>query len=151
MNPTDTLKIITDSMDILDASGNITATVAHKTTVLLALGDGIGWTCFLYGFLGIILHWMMKLSDGATTSAKNNSVFIPVKWVMQNKIYLIITFLSGMLALFLVQQYWPPTTVAKSIIVGFCAGSFIYNLWSMINNPDTWNGLLTKFFPNKKP
>jgi len=67
--------------------------------------------------------------------------------LLESKIYLTITFLSGMLGIFMLQQYWQPVTVAKSILVGFVAGSVIYNIWSISNNPDTWKGMLSKFIP----
>lgn len=121
-----------------------------KHPILSDLSGGIGWTCFAYGLSGVFLHWLLKLSDGMTTAQKENAVFVMSKWVLQQKVYLVITFVSGMLAIFLTQQYWPPTTIAKSIIMGFVSGSAIYNIWSIVNSPDTWKGFFEKFIPSKK-
>lgn len=122
--------------------------IAHPA--LATLANGIGWDCFVYGLLGVLLHLLLKLSDGITTAQKESATFNTITWFMKNKIYIVITLVSGMLSIFLVQQYWSPTTVSKSIIVGFAAGSAIYNLWSIINSPDTWSGLFKAFLPGKK-
>lgn len=106
---------------------------------------GISLDMYLLCFVGSIVHNLMKVTFAINEYRNANKRFICLNWLAENLAYMIAAVLFSWLLLIICDVKYKPLDYVKCIGCGLVGGTFIFNLYPVITNPEFYKSIFSKF------
>lgn len=105
---------------------------------------GIQLDMYLLCFVGSIVHNLMKFTYAINEYRNANKTFVCLNWLAENLAYMISAVLFSWLLLIACDSHYKPLDYVKAIGCGLVGGTFIFNLYPVITNPEYYKSIFSK-------